>query len=70
MVGLLNALESEAMDTIRYCSEEIGFYLKEKEACGDSETVQLIDYFLWLYRYKIEANHDDITRWRSYKELS
>ena len=67
-IELLEALEAEALDTIKYATGEIGWYLKQKEASKDTEAIQLIDYLLWRLRYKIEENYDDINRWRSYKK--
>lgn len=65
---LLEALKAEALDTIKYCTGEIGFYLKEKEASKDTEATQLIDYLIWRLRYKIEENYNDIERWRTYQK--
>ena len=65
---LCNALETEAMEEIREIQEEIGVLMKCRETFPARESVEHTNVLIWQLRYKIEENHHDINRWRSYKE--
>jgi hypothetical protein len=69
LAELLNALENEALDSIREANSDIGLMLKCKERFrGDQAIKDLTNYFCTLARYQIEEDHNDIQRWREYKK--
>lgn len=69
LAALLDALEAEALDSIREANADIGLMLKCKERFkGDQAIKDLTNYFCTLDRYQIEEDHNDIQRWRDYKK--
>jgi hypothetical protein len=67
---LCDALEKEAMEDIKDLTTDIGVLLRCRETFKDRSSVENTNVLIWMLRYKIEGNHDDITRWRSYKKES
>ncbi|MBN1830005.1 MAG: hypothetical protein JW884_12810 [Deltaproteobacteria bacterium] len=70
LADLLNALIAEAMQNIKEYTEEIALFMKCKETFKDRASVDRTNFAIWMLRYKIEENHEDIYRWRSYKKES
>jgi hypothetical protein len=69
--SLLDALEAEAMEEIKDALEDIGLLMKHREAHKNNrEVIDSTNVSLWMLRFKIEENHNDINRWRSYKKES
>ena len=65
---LLDALEAEAMESIKESHFEIGVFGKCRETFSGSRViVDSSDLFIRLAQCRIERDYDDIKRWRSYK---
>ena len=64
---LCEALEDEALDQIREIQEEIGTLMQCRETFKERASVEPTDVLIWQLRYKMEENHRDVQRWRSYQ---
>lgn len=67
---LLDALEVEAMESIREANIEIGVLLKSKETFPSQHNSDRIDFLVRMLRYRIEKDHEDIERWRGYAKAA
>jgi hypothetical protein len=65
---LFDAFILESMDTIKEMNFEIGVLLGSKETFSTRYVNDLANYFINLAKYKIEAEYDNISRWRKEKE--
>lgn len=66
---LLDALEAEAMDSIKEAHGEIGLMLRCKEKFKKDQAIRdLTNYFIKLAQYQIEEDVADVTRWREWKK--
>jgi hypothetical protein len=61
---LYDALESEALDSIKESSLDIGVLLKCKEKFKDQEIDQRVDFIVRLMRYQIEEDCNGTGQWR------
>lgn len=68
-IPLLNALEAEAVDSIKEAHSEIGVLLKCKERFPKAqEIVAYTGLIIKLLQYQIEEDVKDVTRWREWKK--
>lgn len=65
---LLDALESEARDSIKEANIEIGVFLKCKETFNTQYIKDMSNYFITLAKYQIERDYDDIQKWREWRK--
>ena len=65
---LLDALEVMSLENIRDYHVEIGTYLKIKQNIKNEQTIARIDLIIYMTRYKIEENYDDIQKYRGWKK--
>lgn len=68
LLDLLNALEAEAMESIKEANREIGVWVKCKETFKARSLTDQADFFIRLLRYKIEEEMENVARWRSYQK--
>ena len=68
LVTLLNALESESIDSIQEYNRDIGVYLKCADTfCDSMSIVANARLLMTMTRYKIEENYEDVTQYREWK---
>lgn len=67
---LFEALEHEAMETIRDANIEIGVLLRCKETFPSRHNSDRVDFIVRMLRYRIEEDHSDIQRWRRYAKTA
>ena len=65
---LLTALEAMCLSNINDYNVEIGTFLKCKETTKNQETEARLDLIIFMTRYKIEENYEDIQRYREWKK--
>ena len=68
---LLDSLELMSLENIGDYQLEIGTFLKCKETTKNPSTAARLDLIIFMTRYLIEENYEDVTRYREWeKEFS